>query len=295
MFEALKQKCSLVMSASTDFRIKQRSVIEFWTLEWWASIKIHRHMKAVYGNGCMDVKNVRKWVRHAESCCAGEMGVLDEHRQGWPISVNRDENQCRVDAMIQENCQIKQRDIALKLGISQERVYHITETLNYKKVCARWVPRQLTATLQCTNSGHHDKPEIHSGSTPSLQPRLGTVRLLVVPKIEGDIKRSTFFIGCQSWGSCAQMDQQPTRNFLHGRNEQMERTTEKMCSHKWWLCWKISVQCVREINFIHSGITVIILHCQKLILYSWRPHLSITPRKVILKYFKSEDYLIPGY
>jgi len=33
---------------------------------------------------------------------------------------------------------------------------------------------------------------------PPLQPRLGTVRLLVVPKIEGDFKRSTFFIGCRS-------------------------------------------------------------------------------------------------
>ena len=45
-------------------------------------IKIHRHMKTVYGDGCMDVKNVRKMVRRAKSCCAGEMGVLDEHRSG---------------------------------------------------------------------------------------------------------------------------------------------------------------------------------------------------------------------
>ena len=58
--------------------------------------------------------------------------------------------------------------------------------------------RQRKATLQCTNSGRHDKPEIHSGSTPSLQPRFGTVRLLVFPKILRDVKRSTFFIECQS-------------------------------------------------------------------------------------------------
>jgi len=98
------------------------------------------------------------------------------------------------------------------------------------------------------------------------------------PKIEGDLKSSTFFIRCQSWGSCAQMDQQPTRNFLHERNEQMDRIIKKMCSHKWWLFWKISVHCVREINFLHSDIIVIILHCQKLILYNWRHYLSITPR-----------------
>jgi len=62
--------------------------------------------------------------------------------------VTRDENKCKVDAMIQENRRIKQRDIALKLGISQERVHHIIETLNYRKVCARWVPRQLTDPMK---------------------------------------------------------------------------------------------------------------------------------------------------
>jgi hypothetical protein len=119
-------------------------VIEFLTLEGCEPIEIHRRMKAVYGDGCMDVKNVRKWVRHAESSCEGEMSVLDEHKSGRPISVTCDGNQCRVDAMIQENRRIKQRNIALKLGISKERVHHIIETLNYRKVCARWVLRQFS-------------------------------------------------------------------------------------------------------------------------------------------------------
>jgi len=78
-------------------------VIEFLTLEGCAPIGIHRRMKAVYGDGCMSVKNVHKWVRLARSCCAGEMSVLDEHRPGRPISVNCDENQGRVDAKIQKN------------------------------------------------------------------------------------------------------------------------------------------------------------------------------------------------
>ena len=112
MFEALKQQFSLVMSASTDFRIKQRSV----TLEGCAPIEIHRHMKTVYGDGCMDVKNVRKWVRRARSRCAGKMSVLDEYRPGRPISVTRDESQCRVGAMIQENRRIKHRQTS---GCSQ--------------------------------------------------------------------------------------------------------------------------------------------------------------------------------
>ena len=83
------------------------------TPEGCAAIEIHRSMKAVCGDGCMDVKIVRKWVRRAKSCCAGEMNVSDEHRPGRPISVTRDENKCRVDATIHENRRIKQRDIAL--------------------------------------------------------------------------------------------------------------------------------------------------------------------------------------
>jgi hypothetical protein len=91
------------MSASTNFHIKRRSVIEFLTLEGFVPIKIHRHMKAVFGNGYMDVKNVHKWVWHAKRCCAGEMSVLDEQGPGQPFSVTRDVTQCRVDAMIHEN------------------------------------------------------------------------------------------------------------------------------------------------------------------------------------------------
>jgi len=32
------------------------------------------------------------------------------------------------------------------------------------------------------------------------------------------------------------MDQQQTRNFLHQRNGEMDRTNEEMYGHKWWLC-----------------------------------------------------------
>jgi hypothetical protein len=56
-FEALKQYCLLVMSTSTDFYIKNHSVIEVLTLENCAPIEIYRPMKAVYDDG---VKNVRK-------------------------------------------------------------------------------------------------------------------------------------------------------------------------------------------------------------------------------------------
>ncbi|GFQ73099.1 hypothetical protein TNCT_321511 [Trichonephila clavata] len=79
-------------------------------------------MKAVYSDGCMDVKNVRKWAWCAKSCCADEMSIFDENSPGRPISATCDNNKSRVDAMIEVNRRIKQRDIALELGIRQKRM-----------------------------------------------------------------------------------------------------------------------------------------------------------------------------
>jgi hypothetical protein len=77
--------------------------------------------------------------------------------------------------------------------------------------------RQHKATWQCTNSGRHDKPEIHSGS---LQPRFGTVRFLVVPKIEGDVKRSDAEVeaAVRKW-----ISSQPEIFFMDRTNKWIER------------------------------------------------------------------------
>ena len=43
----------------------------------------------------------------------------------------------------------------------------------------------------------------------------------------------------------------------------------------------LSVQCGRELNFLYSNITAVILRGQILMLYNWRPFLSITPRIIL--------------
>jgi len=48
------------MEEFSDVRFKQRAVIEFLTAE---KIKIHRRIQAVYGDQCVDVSTVRRWVR----------------------------------------------------------------------------------------------------------------------------------------------------------------------------------------------------------------------------------------
>ena len=51
------------MEEFSDTRFKQRAVIEFLTAEKVPPIEIHRRMQAVYGDQCVDVSTIRRWVR----------------------------------------------------------------------------------------------------------------------------------------------------------------------------------------------------------------------------------------
>jgi len=51
------------MEEFSDVRFKQRAVIEFLTAEKVPPIEIHRGIQAVYGDQCVDVSTVRRWVR----------------------------------------------------------------------------------------------------------------------------------------------------------------------------------------------------------------------------------------
>ena len=60
----------------SDFRSKQRAVIEFLTEEKVPPIEIHRRMQAVYGDQCVDVSTVRSWVRRFK---VGELGFQKQN------------------------------------------------------------------------------------------------------------------------------------------------------------------------------------------------------------------------
>jgi len=51
------------MEEFSDVRFKQCAVIEFLTEEKVPPIEIHRRMQAVYGDQCVVVSTVRRWVK----------------------------------------------------------------------------------------------------------------------------------------------------------------------------------------------------------------------------------------
>lgn len=134
----------------SSVRFKQRAVIEFLTAEGVPPIEIHRQMLAVYGEDCVDVSTVRRWAKKCKGGKPGRTDLCDQERSGRPVTATDQFHVGKVDELIKDNRQITQREIAAKLGISQERVGHIIDVLQYRKVCARWVPRMLMPEMYAT-------------------------------------------------------------------------------------------------------------------------------------------------
>lgn len=74
--------------------------------------------------------------------------MFDEKQSGQPVSVTHGNNQRQVNSLIQGNRWIAGKLVAWQLGISQERVQYIFQTFNYRKICARLVPRHLSDVME---------------------------------------------------------------------------------------------------------------------------------------------------
>ena len=118
-----------------------RAVIRFLNAKGTKPIEIHRQLVEVYGESCMDIKNVRKWCREFES---GRTAIHDEKRTGRP-SIS-DETVAKIERVMRQDRRITLDDLCISVPeVSRTTIYRVlTEKLNYRKVCARWVPRMLT-------------------------------------------------------------------------------------------------------------------------------------------------------
>ncbi|GFN88094.1 transposase [Plakobranchus ocellatus] len=134
-----------ILATFNDLLIKQRSVIEFLAAEGCSAANIHERMKTVYCEMCISLSDctVRKWVRICKGEDPRETILRDRKRSD---TAHRE----KVDCMIRSNRRVKQKEIADEVSLSKERVHHIiiTTVLGYRKVSARWVPRQLTVEMK---------------------------------------------------------------------------------------------------------------------------------------------------
>jgi len=119
---------------------EQHSVICFLSSEGVKTIEIHQRMKVQNGDACLSLHQVYKWTRKFMN---GISSVTDSPRPGQAHQV------VTPEAIVKENCSVTVNEIAAHLDMSHGSAHHIIhDVLQFHKVSASWVPRQLTAELK---------------------------------------------------------------------------------------------------------------------------------------------------
>ena len=87
-----------------------------------------------------------RWVKQINDGqdVLAESDLCNRPRSGRSSSVHNSASIDQVDALIKGNRRITINEFAESLGVSAGSAVKIMDTLGYSKVCARWVPRQLT-------------------------------------------------------------------------------------------------------------------------------------------------------
>jgi histone-lysine N-methyltransferase SETMAR len=150
-------------------------------------------------------------------------------------------------------------------------------TVNSDRYCAtlrslkqrirRIRPERNTFLLHHDNARPHCSAQTQDAVTslkftvvlhPSYSPDLAPSDFWLFPKLKETLKGQHFSSDDEVEAAVWKwISRQPETFFIDGIQKWIERL-KKMCSRKSWLCWKIRVQCVREINFFFSYITVIL-------------------------------------
>lgn len=102
-------------------------------------------MKVQYGVACLSLQQVYEWSRKFWN------GVSFVTVSPWPGQAHRivtSELIAAVERIVTENHRVMVNDIATLLDMSHGSAHHIThDVLQFHKVSAKWVPRQLTPEL----------------------------------------------------------------------------------------------------------------------------------------------------
>ncbi|KAJ4425552.1 hypothetical protein ANN_27747, partial [Periplaneta americana] len=119
-----------------------RSVIRFLNARHLKPAEIYRQLKEVYGDTVMNERNVRKWCEMFNN---GRTNVHDETRPGRPSLITEDLKTKVNNRILQDRrTSLDELHIAFP-DISRSLLGEtVLQHLGYHKICARWVPRQLS-------------------------------------------------------------------------------------------------------------------------------------------------------
>ena len=118
-----------------------RAVIRFLNAKSLNPTEIHKELQSVYGEHVISRTQVYHWCNLFE---AGHSDLTDREGRGRSITATSEDNVKRVDELIRQDRRLKLHEIASSLEISETSAHRIVfDELGYRKVSARWVPKQL--------------------------------------------------------------------------------------------------------------------------------------------------------
>jgi histone-lysine N-methyltransferase SETMAR len=124
------------------WKLEYRSVIKFLVKQKKSAKEIHEQLVDVYRKDAPKYRTVEKWAALFER---GRNSIEDDPRSGRPVDATSDENCKAVEDLVMNDRRLTVSEIAASISISVGSVDTIlNEKLGMSKVCARWVPRNLT-------------------------------------------------------------------------------------------------------------------------------------------------------
>ena len=119
-----------------------RAIIRFLNAKSRNPTETHKELQSVYGEHVISRTQVYHWCNLFE---AGHSDLTDREGRGRSITATSEDNVKRVDELIRQDRRLKLHEIASSLEISETSAHRIVfDELGYRKVSARWVPKQLT-------------------------------------------------------------------------------------------------------------------------------------------------------
>lgn len=132
----------VTMGTNCDFE-EQRIVMKFLVKAGKTNTEIFKMMKPVYKDDMVKRSAFLKWLARFRE---GRTSTKDDDRSGRPSTSRTDLSVQKVEEAINANRRLTVRDVAEVTGINRETVRLIlTEDLGMTKLCAKVVPKNLTA------------------------------------------------------------------------------------------------------------------------------------------------------
>jgi plasmid stabilization system protein ParE len=182
----------------------------------------------MYGDVCMGVSSVRRWVKHFKD---GNADVADQPRCGRQRTAATEHNTKNVDELIRQDRRITVREIAAQLAVGHHAIQKTMEILGYRKVCSHWVPRLLKGTEEHKMAGNCSP--IH----PTV--RIWPLRLPLIQALESSPKRSPLRDWRGSRGSRVKLAARSWNGLLPQRQFYDSATLAEMHRSGWRFCRKV--------------------------------------------------------